>query len=1503
MAGRSKKDKAKKKVYDEIPRFLREEMPFIVKGSDVMDVSAPSGASDPYPSMAKPRGTSPPPPNNVDDSTDFVSSDVHGNYPRSAGPYTTSNGLLSSKIQPHHVSASNTPSSANTSLDGSNYYSAHSSFNDSFNHSQYTADDSWEEQTSAPKSTRERMALNAPIYKPTGSSTPDTSANFLDSPRGGGSSFTSTPQHMKLYRKNQQGAYPDLPKSRKTSASSATATVGTSKRQGSADSDIGTRNFSDSQILANSSRKASDPMLLQTSRKASDSQVIANSARKFSDTLLTVNSPISVSWNASDPREWTQERVLAWLEYNKFGQDWIDFFNDHRMCHSAFLALSSYQNLKKLGLPSNRDHQDTRPSRFIHLLRRLLDKSTSSNSIEFEPHSSAASYQQGIFSSINQGRYDAEFENGAFYEQHNAGPSLFEPTSNTMEYHTLEHNAKSFENLSGMDSENMRPRLNRNLYQNRPMSTVEGLGRLPWNGPNSPVLKASGAFLRRHRRASSSEFSQNLMNSSVADPLSLSISSAPEEPTSVNNTSVIPDSANDRTTRGMFNPNLLKPNVSRSKSREALGSFFQSSNKDNFTLTLPKPSVEKYGFLPDSLRPIAPEQKERYIMITTNDEDFKVINITNIKCIEELKTILVSKTMVPMSELTLHVTEIGHGKGSMLDDNILNEILFTDYPSIDTLKLFVSRRANVSTHSSGSNWSESVEGTQPLYPATPAYLIHGNKAVPTDDESYFSLKRGTPAALASDSAPLTTSSVSSTTVSSSSEVAPKSSSPVTSTTETLSQPSSFRVIRREFSSSNDSFKVFRTKRKEINFDDRRSSPYDAKKPTNLVASREAPPPPKRESSVKLTRGVSIKQKAPRLKIDSSLEVPKDGNTDVKLYSPGQSENLIPRPYLGRKHMVVRKPVGGTSQNLSKTPSLKISEESSEKFKENQISWEGAPAFVDDSEDSEDSDSVLWAKKPPSSAASSATGTLVAGKDSSSLSSSTKPSLKVETESLPSLSPVSPYKSAGSTFSPGASEDIWAVRPSAEVVYDNLERFFPHTDLDKPIIDESNVNVQGTGIPSGVSNLSPVVERKESPTQQIKSDKTELISPSSSLSLTKVRSNQQQKQTGQPQGTKKGAQAHRMKSIRVVAREASEARRRISRASAQDKSGGSALLRRKSTKLWGQKVVEMTPQDMEQGHLTKLRDQKGEYQQYFWVKGELIGKGTFGKVYLALNATTGEMMAVKQVEVPYTSSDKASLRQKEVIEALHSEVETLKDLDHLNIVQYLGFEALNDVYSLFLEYVPGGSVGKILQLHGRLSEPTIRSLTRQVLEGLSYLHSRGILHRDLKADNLLLDLDGVCKISDFGISKKSRNIYANDAEMSMQGTIFWMAPEVIHNVVRNEKQGYSAKVDVWSLGCVVLEMFAGRRPWSTDEAIGAMYKLGTSRQAPPIPEDTKPYVSNVGEDFLKQCFEVNPEKRPTAQKLLEHEFSLEDPEFDFGKTEIAQKIRYNSRRKKKDHRKS
>jgi mitogen-activated protein kinase kinase kinase len=251
-----------------------------------------------------------------------------------------------------------------------------------------------------------------------------------------------------------------------------------------------------------------------------------------------------------------------------------------------------------------------------------------------------------------------------------------------------------------------------------------------------------------------------------------------------------------------------------------------------------------------------------------------------------------------------------------------------------------------------------------------------------------------------------------------------------------------------------------------------------------------------------------------------------------------------------------------------------------------------------------------------------------------------------------------------------------------------------------------------------------------------------------------------------------------------------------------------------------------------------------------------------------------MIAVKQVEIPKTASDQDDGRQMQVVDALRSEGDTLKDLDHPNIVQYLGYEQTADFLSIFLEYVPGGSVGSCLRKHGKFDEQVTKSFTSQILDGLAYLHSVNILHRDLKADNILVDPSGVCKISDFGISKRSVDSYNNGSFTMMQGSVFWMAPEVLNN----NKQGYNAKIDIWSLGCVVLEMWCGRRPWQEADMIAVMFNVGMKKLAPPIPDDIT--LTPIADDFRQNCFAIDPNVRPTAAQLRKHGYLRLDPGWTF-----------------------
>ncbi|EHL01995.1 putative Serine/threonine-protein kinase STE11 [Glarea lozoyensis 74030] len=266
----------------------------------------------------------------------------------------------------------------------------------------------------------------------------------------------------------------------------------------------------------------------------------------------------------------------------------------------------------------------------------------------------------------------------------------------------------------------------------------------------------------------------------------------------------------------------------------------------------------------------------------------------------------------------------------------------------------------------------------------------------------------------------------------------------------------------------------------------------------------------------------------------------------------------------------------------------------------------------------------------------------------------------------------------------------------------------------------------------------------------------------------------------------------------------------------------------------------------------------------WMKGALIGQGSFGSVYLALHAVTGELLAVKQVESPSPGVSSANdARKKSMIDALKREISLLRDLQHPNIVQYLGCSSSAEHLNIFLEYVPGGSVQTMLNSYGALREPLIRSFVRQIVTGLAYLHGRDIIHRDIKGANILVDNKGGIKISDFGISKKmeASNILTgagnNKNRPSLQGSVFWMAPEVV------KQTSYTRKADIWSLGCLVVEMMTGTHPFPDCSQLQAIFKIGGAKISPTIPEN----ASDEAVTFLKQTFEVEHVKRPSAEELL------------------------------------
>lgn len=256
----------------------------------------------------------------------------------------------------------------------------------------------------------------------------------------------------------------------------------------------------------------------------------------------------------------------------------------------------------------------------------------------------------------------------------------------------------------------------------------------------------------------------------------------------------------------------------------------------------------------------------------------------------------------------------------------------------------------------------------------------------------------------------------------------------------------------------------------------------------------------------------------------------------------------------------------------------------------------------------------------------------------------------------------------------------------------------------------------------------------------------------------------------------------------------------------------------------------------------------------WKKGRLIGRGTFGHVYLGFNSESGEMCAMK--EVTLFSDDPKS---RESAQQLGQEISLLSRLRHPNIVQYYGSETVDDKLYIYLEYVSGGSIYKILQEYGQLGELAIQSYTQQILSGLAYLHAKNTVHRDIKGANILVDPNGRVKLADFGMAKHITGQYC---PLSFKGSPYWMAPEVIKN-----SNGCNLAVDIWSLGCTVLEMATTKPPWSQYEGVAAIFKIGNSKEVPAIPY----HLSDEGKDFVRQCLQRNPLHRPTASQLLKHPF--------------------------------
>ena len=245
--------------------------------------------------------------------------------------------------------------------------------------------------------------------------------------------------------------------------------------------------------------------------------------------------------------------------------------------------------------------------------------------------------------------------------------------------------------------------------------------------------------------------------------------------------------------------------------------------------------------------------------------------------------------------------------------------------------------------------------------------------------------------------------------------------------------------------------------------------------------------------------------------------------------------------------------------------------------------------------------------------------------------------------------------------------------------------------------------------------------------------------------------------------------------------------------------------------------------------------------------EEIGSGSYGTVYKAVNNETGSLVALKQV----TMED----------ESIMKEIEFMKSCNNEYIIGLDDYYTEDDVLYIAMEFCPAGSIADVMKYTDTtLLEKQLQSVMRDALHGLNYLHKRRAIHRDIKAGNLLLNRHGRVKLGDFGVSANLSD--AVRKRNTVIGTPYWMAPEIIQEV------GYNTSADIWSLGITAIECADGKPPYHHIHPMRAIFMI-PNKPSPTVKDSTK--WSHKCNSFISKCLEKNPDNRPTAETLLEHEF--------------------------------
>lgn len=277
--------------------------------------------------------------------------------------------------------------------------------------------------------------------------------------------------------------------------------------------------------------------------------------------------------------------------------------------------------------------------------------------------------------------------------------------------------------------------------------------------------------------------------------------------------------------------------------------------------------------------------------------------------------------------------------------------------------------------------------------------------------------------------------------------------------------------------------------------------------------------------------------------------------------------------------------------------------------------------------------------------------------------------------------------------------------------------------------------------------------------------------------------------------------------------------------------------------------------------SEIKDQ-GIYKDFI-IKNEVIGQGAFATVKKVIERSTGKSYAVKII------NRRKALKNGESMEGVNRELSILRQLDHPNIVYLKSFYEDIDNYYLVMEYVPGGDLMDFVAANGAIGEDATQVITKQILEGINYVHKMGISHRDLKPDNILIMQDDpiLIKITDFGLAKLSDNV---TFMKTFCGTLAYVAPEIITGKYdANDTNNYSSLVDIWSLGCLVYVLLTSHLPFN-GKTQAQMFTKIKNAEYHESPLNTY-NVSADGKDFLNCCLQVKPRLRITAQEALEHKW--------------------------------